>query len=148
MKQFLKQNALLLIGFLMIMVFFFSQIKKLFSFGGASDEKPKSSDSTVDKAINIIDSSIDSWGTFDKDHEPIFEVLKKLSKAQLLKLDEDFGYRYYNPIYKYYLVASFLGDSLFSKRYDLRGLFYEEFSETQINRLKKIYTSKGLVFPV
>ena len=148
MKQFLKQNALLLIGFFMIMAFFFTKIKNLFSFNGVSNEKPKSSDALISSVIELIDNSIDSWGTFDSDHEPIFEALKKLSKAQLLKLYSDFGLRYYNPLTRTYKLFDNFGFRGYSQSKDLNSLFISEFSETQIIRLKKIYTSKGLVFPV
>ncbi|MDB0599881.1 hypothetical protein PL373_01675 [Tenacibaculum maritimum] len=145
MMKLLKKNPLyVLLGILVIPILIYLLFKWFFK----SDDR-KSEDSSVDSVINIIDASIDKIGTFNRDHEPIFEALLNLSKKQIIRLHKDFGYRYYNALLRAYITAPFLGGKYsFSRPYDLHGIFLKEFDDSQISRIKNIYISKGVAYPV
>ncbi|MCD8411768.1 hypothetical protein [Tenacibaculum finnmarkense] len=141
LKDKIKKNAYLIVGVLILLVLW---IKSIFSM---DDKIPhKSKDKIIDNAINTIDVCIDAFGTFNSDHLPIFEVLRKLSKEQIILFERDFGYRYYNPVLNYYLKVSVFRDYLFSKPYSFKGLIYKEFDDTEISIIKDIYKTKGLDF--
>lgn len=141
----IQKNACLIVGVLILLVLWIKSI--LTSFFGDKDKiKPKSKDKIIDNAINVIDVCINAFGSFNSDHLPIFEVLSKLSKRQLVQFEIDFGYRYYNSLYGYYLMVSFLTDIGFSKKYSFKGLIYKEFDSTELALIKRIYKDKGLDF--
>ncbi|WP_407264803.1 hypothetical protein R5N98_10760 [Tenacibaculum maritimum] len=144
MMKLLKKNPLyILLGILIIPIFVYLLFKWFFK----SDDR-KSEDSSVDSVINIIDASIDKLGTFDSDHEPIFEALPKLSKKQIIRLHEDFGYRYYNDLTRSYSFVQILEGYGVARKLDLSSIFLKEFSPSQISDVKSIYLSKGLFFPL
>ncbi|MCD8454570.1 hypothetical protein LNJ08_09195 [Tenacibaculum finnmarkense genomovar ulcerans] len=141
LKDKIKKNAYLIVGVLILLVLW------LYSFFAMGRRIPhKSKDKIIDNAINVIDVCIDSFGTFNADHLPIFEVLSKLSREQIILFERDFGYRYYNPVYCHYLKVSIFKDYLFSKKYSFKGLIYKEFDDSQISIIKNIYKIKGLDF--
>ncbi|CAA0215929.1 conserved hypothetical protein [Tenacibaculum maritimum] len=144
MMKLLKKNPLyILLGILIIPILIYLLFKWVFK----SDDR-KSEDSSVDSVINIIDASIDKLGTFDSDHKPIFEVLPKLSKKQIIRLHEDFGYRYYNDLTRSYSFVQILEGYGVARKLDLSSIFFKEFSPSQISDVKSIYLSKGLFFPL
>ena len=121
----------------------------LFLKGKGIDKKtPLSDDSSVDSVINLIDDAIGTWGYFNSDHEIIFPSLEKLSDSQIIKLHKDFGYRYHNSITGAYSFIQILEGYAVARRKDLNGILIKEFDENQKSRLKSIYKSKGLKFPL
>ncbi|WP_422091305.1 hypothetical protein [Tenacibaculum ovolyticum] len=157
MKQFFKNIALLIGGFfkkyaftlgifIVLIVVLIEYIKSLLP-DGEKEIKPKSKDKVVDSAIFIIDEAFNSVGTFNFHHEPIFEVIKKLSKSQLIRLHEDFGYRYYNSITRKYALVQLIQGYAVARPENLNSLYNSELDEVQIARLSVLYKSKGLVFP-
>ncbi|XKW97047.1 hypothetical protein R8G64_00740 [Tenacibaculum maritimum] len=119
MMKLLKKNPLyILLGILIIPILIYLLFKWVFK----SDDR-KSEDSSVDSVINIIDASIDKLGTFDSDHKPIFEVLPKLSKKQIIRLHEDFGYRYYNDLTRSYSFVQILEGYGVARKLDLSSIF-------------------------
>ncbi|WP_233890478.1 hypothetical protein [Tenacibaculum piscium] len=141
LKDKIKKNAYLIVGVLILLVLW------LYSFFSMDGKIPhKSRNKIIDNAINTIDVCIDAFGTFNSDHLPIFEVLRKLSKEQIILFERDFGYRYYNPVLNHYLKVSVFRDYFFSKPYSFKGLIYKEFDDTEISIIKDIYKTKGLDF--
>ncbi|MDB0600162.1 hypothetical protein PL373_03140 [Tenacibaculum maritimum] len=144
MMKLLKKNPLyILLGILIIPILIYLFFKSFFK----SDDR-KSEDLSVDSVINIIDASINKIGTFDSDHKPIFEVLPKLSKKQIIRLHEDFRYRYYNDLTRSYSFVQILEGYGVARKLDLSSIFFKEFSPSQISDIKSIYLSKGLFFPL
>ncbi|MDB0615798.1 hypothetical protein PL372_09640 [Tenacibaculum dicentrarchi] len=140
-----QKNAYLIVGVLILLVLWIKSI--LTSLFGDKDKiKLKSKDKIVDNAINIIDVSIDSFGTFNKDHLPIFEVLQSLTKKQIERLHVDFGMRFYNPLFRTYKIVDTLGYRGYTQSLNLKAIFLAEFDSSQIEILKSIYKSKGLEF--
>ncbi len=102
----------------------------------------------VNNAIFIIDSCINKFGTFDSDLEPIFEVLNDLNADEIRQLHKDFGVRYYNSLTFMYSSIQFLEGYAFARPLNFSAIIYKEFDNNQINRLKAIYKSKGVHFPL
>ncbi len=100
-------------------------------------------DTNVNEAINILDACFNKVWYFDDDLEPIFEVLKGLNTAQILLLHKDFGTRSYNKLWGKYVDIPYLNHQL-----NLSGIMYAEFDKEQIQRVKDIYSSKMLTFPL
>jgi len=144
--NYLKNNALLIGGFIILLIALIEYLKGLLPDSDAPI-KPKSEDSEVNNAIDVIDSAFDKFGTFNKDHEPIFEVLNNLNKSKLQRLHKDFGTRLYNPVTRTYKLVSTFGWRGYTQRKGLNALFDSEYDESQIKQLKEIYESKGLIFP-
>lgn len=139
----MKYLKIILLLPVLVLVFIFS--KKLYnSFSPGKNQQ--SANSTVSDVINILDNSFDKFGTFNKDHLPIFEALKKLQKSELQRLHKDFGAKFYNPVTRMYGVTN-IGDFGISSPRDLNAIFDLEFDPGQIEQLKKIYNSKDLQFP-
>jgi hypothetical protein len=111
-----------------------------------SSKGSHSDDVLVDNAISVIDVAIDKFGTFNKDHEPIFEAFDNLSKNQIIRLYNDFGLRWYNNISKFYGKIN-IGWFGFSQRYNLTEILLRELDDSQKHKLKQIHLSKGLDFP-
>lgn len=146
MKKFLNKispNTIFVVVVGLVILLQYSRISNLFSF---IKSEPKSDDNEVNNAIDIIDSSFRKFGTFNKHHEPIFEMLENLNSQKIRKLHKDFGTRYYNPITRIYALTN-IGNIGISEPLGLNALYYAEFDETQIERLKRIYFDKGVNFP-
>lgn len=129
-----------LLGLVFALYFYF---KGKWSNGGA-----KSSDSVINNAIDTIDSSIDKWYYFNVDHIPIFDVLKVLSKGQIIRLHKDFGVRYHNSVNGRYTIIQLFEGFGAGRKYSLTGILQKEFDSNQLSLLKDIYKSKGLSFPL
>ncbi len=119
-----------------------------FWFFRKKDEKKQSfsDNERVSNAIGIIDACVNHLGTFDFHLEPIFGVLEKLTAIEIKKLHKDFGLRYYHSLLGIYSLVSFLEGYSIARPLNLSGIFYKEFDDEQIERLKKIYKSKGVDF--
>ena len=89
----------------------------------------------------------DKYGTFNKDHEPIFKVIKTLSTSEIIRLHKDFGTRLYNPVTRTYKLFSVFGWRGYSQEKGLNALFDSEYDENQLQLLTDIYKEKGLEFP-
>ncbi len=111
-------------------------------------DQPLSNDNEVSEAISFLDSRFDRWGTFNSDHVGIFPLLQKLSKTQIIKLHNDFGFRFYNSVFGKYKLVDTWGWRGFTTKVNLTSLFDKEFGDSQILKLKEIYRSKGLSFPL
>ncbi len=106
-------------------------------------KKPKfTGNHRVDSAISVIDVSLGAFGTFNSDHEQIFEILENLTGSEIKKLHSSYGTRFLHPL-GYFQQLGFFGSWGISKEYNLLGLFHKEFDDNQIERLKYIYLSKG-----
>ncbi|MCG8249224.1 hypothetical protein [Tenacibaculum finnmarkense] len=141
LKDKIKKNAYLIVGVLILLVLW------LYSFFAMGRRIPhKSKDKIIDNAINVIDVCIDSFGTFNADHLPIFEVLQSLTKEQIEILHVEFGMRFYNPLFRTYKIVDNFGFRGYSQPFNLKALFLAEFDSVQIERLELIYRSKGLQF--
>ncbi|SNR15804.1 hypothetical protein [Tenacibaculum jejuense] len=121
-----------------------------FYFKGRSSKstEPKSNDNSVAEAISVIDQSIDKFLFRNKDHEPIFDVVSRLNSSQILKLHKDFGLRYHDSTFGIFSWVPVLDDAIGAETYNLSAILLREFDENQKQRIKAIYKSKGLVFPL
>ncbi len=72
--------------------------------------------------------------------------MEKLTAIEVKKLHKDFGIRYYHSILGIYSLVSFLEGYALARPLNLSAIFYEEFDDEQIERLNKIYKSKGVDF--
>lgn len=140
MIKFIKKNALLLIGGL-ILIFVFS--KSFFQ----KEKQIHSVNTRVNSVIHVLDSAFNSLGTFDSHLEPIFKALSSLSSLELKLLHKDFGIRYYNSLYGYYIKMPILKGLGLSRPFDLNSLYNAEFDSNQLKRLKAVYMRKGVEFP-
>lgn len=142
MRNFLKifNSSAFQVGLILIIAKYFFD-----NFFNHSRVVKKSSNSTVNSVINLIDNSLDKWGTFNKDHYPIFKALISLSSSEIRLLHKDFGTRAYNPIHRQY---GFSNGFFLSKHKDLNSLFDSEFDPLQLKKIKSIYSEKGLAFPM
>ncbi len=102
----------------------------------------------VNNAINILDNAFRKIGTFDYFLEPVFDVLEELTPQELVKLHKDFGIRYYNIITGSYSLISLLEGFAVARPCNLSQIMYKEFDDEQLARVKSIYSSKMLVFPL
>ncbi len=117
-------------------------------FKNRNNKHPFSSDVRVNDAISIIDSCFDRIGTFNSDLEPIFDVLESLSGVELIRLHQDFGVRYYNGLFGWYSLISFLEGFAVARPCSLSSIMYKEFDDEQIKKVESIYSSKGVPFPL
>lgn len=144
--NYLKNNALLIGGFIILLIVFIEYLRGLLPDSDAPI-KPKSDNKVVDSAIHILDQSFNSLGTFDSDLNPIFKVLENLTKIELVRLHKDFGYRYYNPLTRRYTALQILQGYGLARPLDLNAIYKSELDSSQLLKLSAIYKSKGLAFP-
>lgn len=130
-----------------ILIFSFFALISFFIFFKSRKQKRRSNDNKVQNLIDLIDNSLSKIGTFNSDHDNLDYPLSQLTRSQIIKLHKDFGYRYYNPIFKMYGLTN-IGSFGISEKKDLNSLFYSELDENQIKRLNDIYKSKNLSFPL
>ena len=110
------------------------------------DKGDRSTNVNVSNAINSLDYAFRKIGTFDSDLLPLFDVLRNLTQSEIILLHKDFGYRYYNWIFKMFGITN-IGSFGISEKTNLHGLYKNEFSSEQLLEVAKIYGSKGLSFP-
>ncbi len=115
----------------------------MYSLFGKKKQKIFSNDSKVSNAISVLNSCFNKVGTFDTHLEPIFQVLEGLTAQQIKLLHKDFGLVPYNSLWNKYIEIPYMHYNL-----SLSGVYYKEFDNEQINRVKEIYKSKGLDFPL
>ena len=138
-----KVTKIILFSILGVILALYFYFKGKWSNGGF-----KSSDSIINNAIDTIDSSIDKWYYFNVDHVPIFDVLKVLSKSQIVRLHKDFGIRYHMTSTGTYSFVQIVDGYGSARPYSLTGILQKEFDSNQLSLLKDIYKSKGLSFPL
>ncbi len=100
-------------------------------------------DPLVKDSIHKLDSAFNQYGT---DEDLVFSVFKSLDKRRLNLLFKDFGYRYYNDITGKYILFQFLKDNSVSRKLNLKSIIYREMSQSDIDVLKGILSSKGYLF--
>ncbi|CAM1341483.1 hypothetical protein [Tenacibaculum amylolyticum] len=120
----------------------------LIKFFSTSRGKGMSADPIVNNTIDVIDNSIDKFGYFNRDHEPIFSVLEKLNSDQILKLHKDFGTRLHNPVTGQYKFFDTFGWRGYTVERNLVSIFTYEFDTEQLQRITALYMSKGVSFPL
>lgn len=139
MKQFIKNNALLIGGFLIIVVLLFDFRKKIFGsssvFGNGVDFV--SMDDSVSKmsafeAKRIAEALYESMYTFGTDEKKIFNLLKGISINDYSKVYNEFGTRYYQ---EYFGTWS---DALVGVKLDLNGWLENELTSEELLHLSSV----------
>ncbi len=139
--KFLKDNALLIGGVILLVVFFISSVFGIKLFKRIRNTS-SSDNKNIDRVIKVLDEALGSMLTVNSDHEYIFGELMSLSRDDIYKLHKDFGTRMYISYlgtYARYDIPLIDGDE-----YNLSQIFRSEFDKVQLSRLKTIYESKAI----
>lgn len=139
MKSFIKQNALLLGGILLLLILFFDFRKKIFGtsslFSNGVDfvsMDESSSKISSFEAKRIAEALYESMYTLGTDEDKIFNLLKGVTKEDYSKVYNEFGVRYYQ---EYFGTWS---DAIVGVGLDLNGWLENELTPKELLHLSTI----------
>lgn len=140
MKKFIKTNALLLGGIIIIVVVSLEHLKNILVdlFKGSTEGiyKPQSeSGATLTdlEAKSIAEGLYNAMGSFGTDEEKIYKLLKGISSANFSKVYNQFGQRLY-----WHELGVWTNDSVFSNDHsiDLFGWLNSELTSDEMSYLR------------
>jgi len=144
--NYLKNNALLIGGFIILLIALIEYLKNLIPRYDDTDRVVNTStskDDSVDRVIKILDDALGTFGAFNSSHKWIFDNIRSLTREQIYLLHKDFGTRKYIRATRSYEIYD-MAPIIQSKILNLTQIYYNELDEAQLSRLKTIYESKAI----